>query len=254
MNLHENVNRIKQVMGLNEAVITRTGWWNNHRGLYRFMQSFTPTIHYPSEQRKDTGNIVFNGDGIWSFFPDGRWYQYENINDALNGTNNYNDSGKWSESGEILYVRTKNEVWNDLNGKWFPIPKMPKNMRLKRSEISTWMIEDGDAVVRNGDHNFAVQEIQELLTKLNYDIGPKGVDRFFGPKTESAVKKFQQDNNLVVDGIVGKKTLEMLRKVVKPITDAETAKWQEFERKAMGPEDETSKIMNQRKEQQTDQN
>ena len=126
------------------------------------------------------------------------------------------------------------------------------SMRLKRSEIQTWMIIDGDAVLRKGDHNLAVLDIQLDLTKLNYDIGPKGADRFFGPKTESAVKKFQQDNNLVVDGIVGKKTLEMLRKVVKPITDAETAKWQEYLRKAMGPEDETSKIMRKRKEQQTD--
>lgn len=128
------------------------------------------------------------------------------------------------------------------------------SMRLKRSEIRTWMIIDGDAVVRKGDHNLAVLEIQELLTKLNYDIGPKGADRFFGPKTESAVKKFQHDNNLVVDGIVGKKTLEMLEKVAKPITDAEIAKRQEFLRKVMGPEDETSKIMRKRKEQQTDQN
>jgi peptidoglycan hydrolase-like protein with peptidoglycan-binding domain len=130
--------------------------------------------------------------------------------------------------------------------------KIIQDLTIKRSEITTWMIEDGDAVVRKGDHNSAVQEIQELLTKLNYDIGPKGVDRFFGPKTESAVKKFQQDNNLVVDGISGKKTLEMLEKVAKPITDAEIAKRQEFLRKVMGPEDETSKIMRQRKEQQTD--
>ena len=112
--------------------------------------------------------------------------------------------------------------------------KIMQDLMIKRSEITTWMIEDGDAVVRKGDHNLAVLEIQLDLTKLNYDIGPKGADRFFGPKTESAVKKFQQDNNLVVDGIVGKKTLEMLRKVLKPITDVEDAKWQEFERKAMG--------------------
>ena len=127
--------------------------------------------------------------------------------------------------------------------------KIIQDLTIKRSEIATWMILDGDAVVRNGDHNLAVLEIQLDLTKLNYDIGPKGADRFFGPKTESAVKKFQQDNNLVVDGIVSKKTLEMLRKVLKPITDVEDAKWQEFVRKAMGPEDETSKIMRQRKEQ-----
>jgi hypothetical protein len=220
-------------MGLNEAVVTRTGWWNNHRGLYSFMQSFTPTIHYPSEQRKDIGNIVFNGDGIWSFFPDGRWYQYENINDALNGTNNYSDSGKWSESGNILYVRTKNEVWNDLNGKWFPIPKMPKNMMVPKSEYGSDEIEGGSYVVHKGDKGKGVLEIQEYLLKLKYDIGPKGKDGFFGPDTEAAVKKFQQDNNLVVDGKVGKKTWKMLEDLALPIYREESAKDKEIEDKIM---------------------
>jgi N-acetylmuramoyl-L-alanine amidase len=35
-------------------------------------------------------------------------------------------------------------------------------------------------------------------------------DSVFGSITDSAVKKFQQENNLVVDGLVGKNTFEKL--------------------------------------------
>jgi len=43
---------------------------------------------------------------------------------------------------------------------------------------------------------------------LKYDVGP--VDGVFGPKTEAAVKAFQTDQGLVVDGIVGRNTWKAL--------------------------------------------
>lgn len=51
-----------------------------------------------------------------------------------------------------------------------------------------------------------VQEIQQFLVAHGYDVGPTGADGFWGPATESAVKKFQKDHGLVVDGIVGPQT------------------------------------------------
>lgn len=56
-----------------------------------------------------------------------------------------------------------------------------------------------------------VKAIQEKLVKLGYNIGPTGVDGKYGPNTEAAIKKFQQDNNLQIDGIVGPETLKALR-------------------------------------------
>jgi peptidoglycan hydrolase-like protein with peptidoglycan-binding domain len=47
-----------------------------------------------------------------------------------------------------------------------------------------------------------VRQIQQAL-----GITADGV---FGPKTEQAVIKFQSQNNLVADGVVGRKTLEVL--------------------------------------------
>lgn len=48
------------------------------------------------------------------------------------------------------------------------------------------------------------EDIQTWLTNLNYDAGP--IDGDYGPKTKMAVKKFQDDHNLIIDGVWGEKT------------------------------------------------
>lgn len=53
-----------------------------------------------------------------------------------------------------------------------------------------------------------VKLIQRELKTLKYNVGP--VDGIFGPKTEAAVKAFQTDQHLVVDGIVGRNTWKAL--------------------------------------------
>jgi len=55
-----------------------------------------------------------------------------------------------------------------------------------------------------------VEEIQEALIKLGYDLGPKGADGRMGPKTQQAIISFQQAAKLKVDGLVGPKTKSAL--------------------------------------------
>src|SRR5690606_17765463 len=59
-------------------------------------------------------------------------------------------------------------------------------------------------MLRKGSRGTEVKKLQEQLNKLGYNCGK--VDGIFGSRTESAVKAFQKDNGLVVDGIVGPKT------------------------------------------------
>lgn len=54
--------------------------------------------------------------------------------------------------------------------------------------------------------------IQRILIKLGYDLGKTGADGKYGKRTEEAVKAFQRERSLVVDGIVGVKTWTMLEK------------------------------------------
>jgi peptidoglycan hydrolase-like protein with peptidoglycan-binding domain len=58
-------------------------------------------------------------------------------------------------------------------------------------------------LVRRGDRIFPVRPLQQLLRARNH---PVAVDGIFGPKTESAVKAFQQSKGLAADGIVGPNT------------------------------------------------
>ena len=58
--------------------------------------------------------------------------------------------------------------------------------------------------LRRGDGGAYVRYLQ---SKLNSFLVPTGaVDGVFGPKTQTAVEQFQQQNGLVVDGIVGPRT------------------------------------------------
>jgi murein L,D-transpeptidase YcbB/YkuD len=54
------------------------------------------------------------------------------------------------------------------------------------------------------------KQIQTALKKAGYYQG--GIDGRIGKQTRQAIKKFQKDNNLKVDGKVGKKTWSLLGK------------------------------------------
>ena len=59
----------------------------------------------------------------------------------------------------------------------------------------------GNPLLRKGSKGVYVGWVQYALSeKLGYDIGNAGVDCDFGSATEAAVKAFQSDNGLEVDG------------------------------------------------------
>lgn len=75
----------------------------------------------------------------------------------------------------------------------------------------------GDRVLRNGSEGADVAELQMLLIRLSvkendedYLVGAWGADGDFGDATEEAVRAFQQDYALGIDGAVGEKTLARL--------------------------------------------
>lgn len=63
------------------------------------------------------------------------------------------------------------------------------------------------AAFRLGDTGQEVTEIQQALASSGYDVS---VDGDFGPATQEAVRQFQKDNNLSVDGLVGAQSYELL--------------------------------------------
>ena len=61
-----------------------------------------------------------------------------------------------------------------------------------------------EPVLRKGSTDPAVRDLQQALKALGHDPGP--IDGVFGDATESAVKAFQQEKEITVDGVVGKVT------------------------------------------------
>jgi diacylglycerol kinase family enzyme len=72
----------------------------------------------------------------------------------------------------------------------------------------TWVnIDEADQsepTLKKGSTGNPVRRLQKRISLGGWDTG--GVDGVFGASTEAAVKKFQGDNGLVVDGIVGPAT------------------------------------------------
>ena len=63
--------------------------------------------------------------------------------------------------------------------------------------------------LREGDENSLVLELQTMLKELGYYYGD--LTGKFGSLTKNAVRKFQDDQDLTVDGVAGSKTMNLLR-------------------------------------------
>lgn len=84
-------------------------------------------------------------------------------------------------------------------------PAKPENTRAARTE----MIK---RTLRKGCVGEDVRILQTLLIERGYDVGKDGADGDFGRNTDDAVRRFQRDHDLEVDGIVGKMTKAELAK------------------------------------------
>lgn len=76
----------------------------------------------------------------------------------------------------------------------------------------------GDHILGRGAKGPEVKEMQTLLARLGYQVGP--LDGKFGPKTEKAVRLFQQEHGLKVDGVAGAKTIAELKRLNGESTNA----------------------------------
>ena len=118
------------------------------------------------------------------------------------------------------------QVENHPNWKLFASDPLHKARDLLENRSHTQQHEQGkeapaqatasaprSEIHRNGDHSEGVRKAQEQLGHLGY-VGADGKPLFedgkFGRNTEAAVREFQKDNGLAVDGIIGPKTLDAI--------------------------------------------
>lgn len=62
------------------------------------------------------------------------------------------------------------------------------------------------ATLTQGSSGNDVKKLQQALISKGYDLGSAGADGIYGSQTAAAVRKYQQDNGLSVDGIAGTQT------------------------------------------------
>lgn len=81
--------------------------------------------------------------------------------------------------------------------------------------------EPSPVMLREGGSGAAVERLQRALVAVGYQIEPDGV---YGPETAGAVRAFQENNGLTVDGVVGARTWQVLADAgqVKPPRQVET--------------------------------
>ncbi|AIW03428.1 endolysin [Bacillus phage Moonbeam] len=87
------------------------------------------------------------------------------------------------------------------------VPKFPAykpNTSSVKAPVNT------PGIFRKGDSGSEVKALQEKLIKLGYKLPKFGADGQYGDEMIAAVKAFQKDNGLAVDGITGKDTTTKL--------------------------------------------
>jgi len=77
---------------------------------------------------------------------------------------------------------------------------------------------DKKPTLRKGDAGPYVTLAQTMLIQRGYNLDPYGADGKFGSKTETAVKQFQRDWDLAVDGVIGPRTWSMLESTPAKVT------------------------------------
>lgn len=75
-------------------------------------------------------------------------------------------------------------------------------------------------ILRKGSTGAEVKSLQKKLLQIGYYLGSYGADGDYGDATVTAVRKFQKDNSLVVDGEAGPNTLAAVDRVL-PIVQQE---------------------------------
>jgi hypothetical protein len=90
-----------------------------------------------------------------------------------------------------------------------PATAAPRHdVQAARADWSAGPVRQGTGYTRQYGSR-RVREVQRRLRRLGYRPGP--VDGLFGPRTQRATVRFQQRSGLVVDAVVGPRTLRALR-------------------------------------------
>lgn len=120
----------------------------------------------------------------------------------------YTDKASYLGAGDILVTKTSGHTVVVLN-----------NGDNYEGTVEVKPKEFGVDVLREGDEGEAVRLMQQYLKELGYDLGSYGVDGDFGSATEKALKAFQKDKKIDVDGVFGTQSHTALMAAIDALND-----------------------------------
>ena len=153
--------------------------------------------------------------------------------EGAGATSQWNTESNWKAKGEIstmpadtlccLFVKKGNKMEHTgfgLNGETIECSSGVQHFTTRKAKWTHWAVPvciDGTVptpeptpekkpTLRRGSKGEYVTLAQTELIQKGYSCGSFGADGEFGAATEKAVRAFQKDNGLTVDGIIGQKT------------------------------------------------
>lgn len=157
------------------------------------------------------GHIGISLDGVWAI--EARGFKYGIVKTRI-------ADRSWTKWG-----RLPASMLDYLTGMADPAePEKPVGPDRPTVESQCPYVEPAQNL-KKGAKGKGVKWVQWMLTACGYSVGDYGIDGDFGSATRSAVRSFQKNHSLSVDGVVGPKTREALKSALpKPDGgDGETA-------------------------------
>ena len=102
--------------------------------------------------------------------------------------------------------------WGELKGVDYGADSSSNGDSAASTPANNVLPVDAEPTLKMGMKGEYVTILQTKLKNKGYDLGKYGVDGSFGNATLAAVKAFQKDHGLTVDGIVGANTWKALSK------------------------------------------
>lgn len=149
---------------------------------------------------------IMPGEGLWM---EGHWGIYVGDGLAIECT------GRWKNGVQVT------SVWNlgkkeGYNGRYWTKHGIIPWIAYEQIDdhITPEKIELGSRTIKKGTQGSDVVELQKDLMKLGYTLPKYGADGDCGKETANAIKMFQEDSGLEVDGEAGRDTIAALKKAL----------------------------------------
>lgn len=121
----------------------------------------------------------------------------------------YTNQGVYLRRGDILVTRTKGHT----------------EIVVSNGSKSGEPVANGPRVLKNGMTGADVKTLQQKLIKAGFSCGKYGADGDYGDATEMAVRRFQTQHGLSVDGQAGPQTIAALNKTLAAYQETDDAKY-----------------------------